>query len=61
MGELGHLSIFRSGIQFVGLDDVADTMMDGKGKIYTGFLGGKKRHYYKYLKEYGIPLRYSYG
>jgi len=31
------------------------TTMDGKEKIYTGLFGGKKGHYYKYLKEYGIP------
>ncbi len=31
------------------------TTRDGKEKIYTGLLGGKKGHYYKYLKEYNIP------
>jgi len=31
------------------------TTRDGKEKIYTGLFGGKKGHYYKYLKEYGIP------
>ena len=31
------------------------TTRDGKEKIYTGLLGGKKGYYYRYLKEYGIP------
>ncbi|MCD6271348.1 MAG: TIGR02584 family CRISPR-associated protein, partial [Deltaproteobacteria bacterium] len=40
------------------------TTRDGKEKIYTGLLGGKKGHYYKYLKEYGIPsdsIDFSHG
>jgi CRISPR-associated protein (TIGR02584 family) len=40
------------------------TTRDGKEKIYTGLLGGKKGYYYRYLKEYGIPpesIDFGYG
>ena len=44
------LSCFTAGIA-----DVITTQ-DGKKKIFTGLFGGKNRHYYQYLKEYGIEL-----